>query len=44
MTKTVLVTGANGFVGNQVVKSLVEKNCHVKAVVRNNKKTIFAHT
>ncbi|HLO42682.1 MAG TPA: NAD-dependent epimerase/dehydratase family protein [Leadbetterella sp.] len=34
MLKTIAITGANGFIGKAFVKALVEKNYHVKALVR----------
>jgi nucleoside-diphosphate-sugar epimerase len=34
MPKTIAITGANGFLGKAFVKALVEKNYHVKALVR----------
>lgn len=35
MSKLFLVTGANGFVGKQVVKKLLEKDCRVRVVIRS---------
>ena len=34
--KTVLVTGADGFIGSHLVEALIEKQCHVKAFVYYN--------
>lgn len=31
-TKTVLVTGANGYIGRHVVRALLKRKYHVKAV------------
>lgn len=36
--KTVLVTGAGGFIGSHLVEKLIEKNCRVKAFVHYNSK------
>ena len=35
MVKRFCVTGANGFIGKQLVKFLLEKGHHVTALVRN---------
>jgi len=34
--KSVLVTGAGGFIGSHLVEELVKMNCHVKAIVHYN--------
>jgi nucleoside-diphosphate-sugar epimerase len=34
MPKTILITGANGFIGKAFVRALVKKNYHVKGLVR----------
>ncbi len=39
MTKTVLVTGGNGYIGSWVVKELLEKGYTVRATVRDKNKT-----
>jgi NAD dependent epimerase/dehydratase len=35
-SKSILVTGAGGFIGSQLVQSLIEKGAHVRAFVRYN--------
>jgi NAD dependent epimerase/dehydratase len=34
--KTILVTGADGFIGSHLVELLLKKNCHVKALAQYN--------
>lgn len=43
MTYNILVTGATGFIGRYMVRSLIEKNCKVRIIVRNeeNARKIF---
>ena len=38
MTKSVLVTGATGFIGTRLVESLIEKNWDVTSLIRKGKK------
>lgn len=38
MTKSFLVTGATGFIGTNVVESLIEKNWNVTSLIRKGKK------
>ena len=33
--RTVLVTGANGFIGRQLTKGLLSEDVHVRCMVRN---------
>jgi nucleoside-diphosphate-sugar epimerase len=35
--KTVLITGATGFVGNQIINSLLNMNCKIKMILRSHK-------
>lgn len=42
MTGVVLVTGATGFVGRQVLRALVGRNIKVRAVVREGKQDLLA--
>lgn len=35
----ILLTGATGFVGRQVLRALIERGCHVRAVVREGKQS-----
>ena len=37
MNSHIAVTGANGFIGNYIVKSLINKGLPVKAIFRNNR-------
>ena len=37
MSQTVLLTGATGFVGRQILNSLVERGMSIRAVVRTGK-------
>jgi nucleoside-diphosphate-sugar epimerase len=41
MRKTVLLTGATGFVGRHVITNLLDKNIKVRAIVRKAKKSFF---
>ena len=41
MRKTVLLTGATGFVGRHVISNLLDKNIKVRAIVRKGKKSFF---
>ena len=41
MRKTVLLTGATGFVGRHVITNLLDKNIKVRAIVRKGKKSFF---
>ena len=41
--KTVVVTGATGFIGGQFARYLLSHNSQVYAVVRNPKKLDFEH-
>ncbi|MBZ0067406.1 MAG: NAD(P)-dependent oxidoreductase [Thiobacillus sp.] len=41
MSQTVLLTGATGFVGRQVLKALLEKSAKVRLVVRDGKQNRF---
>ena len=36
--KTVFVTGVTGLLGNNLVRQLIAKKCHVKALVRSPEK------
>lgn len=36
--KTAFVTGATGLLGNNLVRELIAKGCHVKALVRSLEK------
>ncbi|MFT3932435.1 MAG: NAD-dependent epimerase/dehydratase family protein [Chitinophagaceae bacterium] len=38
---TIFVTGGTGFLGAYIIKELVEKGYHVKALCRNNKRPVF---
>jgi nucleoside-diphosphate-sugar epimerase len=40
----VLVTGGTGFIGAYIIKELVEKNYHVRAIRRSNKLPFFIST
>jgi NAD dependent epimerase/dehydratase len=41
--KTVLVTGAGGFIGSHLVEALLAQNCHVKALVKYNSRGDLGH-
>ena len=41
MRKTVLLTGATGFVGRHVITNLLDRNIKVRAIVRKGKKSFF---
>ncbi len=38
----ILLTGATGFVGRQVLRALIERNCRVRVVIRDGKQSQFA--
>jgi dTDP-6-deoxy-L-talose 4-dehydrogenase (NAD+) len=38
----ILLTGATGFVGQQVLRALAERGCHVRAVIRDGKQNLAA--
>ena len=38
----ILLTGATGFVGRQVLRELAERNCRVRVVVREGKQDQIA--
>jgi dTDP-6-deoxy-L-talose 4-dehydrogenase (NAD+) len=44
MTKLVLLTGANGFVGRQVLRALSEFDLKIRLVVREGKKHLIEHS
>jgi nucleoside-diphosphate-sugar epimerase len=44
MTRRVLLTGATGFVGRQVLRALAERNCRVRPVVRDGKQDRLPHS
>jgi dihydroflavonol-4-reductase len=39
MSKTILVTGANGFLGSAITKLALKKGCKVNALIRRNSDT-----
>ena len=42
-SRLILLTGAAGFVGRQVLRALGERGCQVRPVVREGKQERFAH-
>lgn len=42
-SRLILLTGAAGFVGRQVLRALGERGCRVRSVVREGKQERFAH-
>ena len=41
--KPVLVTGAAGFIGSHLVEALVDRGCHVRALVHYNSRGHWGH-
>jgi len=41
--KTVLVTGAGGFIGSHLVEALIERGAHVRAMVRYNSRNFWGY-
>lgn len=41
MVKKVLITGSNGFVGNHIMKALIEKNVEIISIIRKDKASGF---
>ena len=39
--KNILLTGASGFIGNRLIKSLLKKNARVFCFIRNKKKVMI---
>ena len=38
----ILLTGATGFVGRQLLRALIERTCNVRVVLRDGKRSQFA--